>query len=218
MCSSPPQIIVLGPPGAGKGTQAARIAKRLGAIRVSTGELLREWTHTDPVGSREIAATLAAGELVPDEVVDPLVRELLETLPAEQGFILDGYPRSPAQAERLRSVLAELGRLDRRPLLVWLEAPRDELLRRLRRRAQLEGRADDTETAMERRLDLHDAQASTVRAALDRWTDTRRVDGARPACAVTQEILDSLCARTAPARPQPPVAASGRRGSRASAA
>ncbi len=197
MCDSPPQIIVLGPPGAGKGTQAARTAKRLGAIRVSTGELLREWTHTDPVGSREVAAAMAAGELVPDEVVDPLVREFLETLPAEQGFILDGYPRSPAQAERLRSMLAELGRLDHRPLLVWLEVPRDELLRRLRRRAQLEGRADDTEAAIERRLDLHAAEARTVLAALERWTDVRRVDGARPASAVTQEILDSLCARTA---------------------
>ena len=200
MCDSPPQIIVLGPPGAGKGTQAARTAKRLGAIRVSTGELLREWTHTDPVGSREVAAAMAAGDLVPDEVVDPLVRELLETLRAEQGFVLDGYPRSPAQAERLRSMLAELGRLDHRPLLVWLEVPRDELVRRLRRRAQLEGRADDAEAAIERRLDLHAAQARTVLAALERWTDVRRVDGTRPASAVTQEILDSLCARTAPAR------------------
>lgn len=92
-------------------------------------------------------------------------------------------------------MLAQLGRLERRPILVWLEVPRDELLRRLRHRREVEGRVDDVEEAMARRLELHDAQAGPLLDALEGWVDVLSIDGGRPPDVVTEEIMDRLLAR-----------------------
>jgi adenylate kinase len=120
------------------------------------------------------------------------VRRRLETLAPEQGFVLDGYPRTAAEADSLRELLARLGRLEPRPVVVWLEVPRDELVRRLRRRRELEGRADDAEEALARRLAIHDAHAGAVREALGSWTNVVVIDGSAVVDAVTEEILDRL--------------------------
>jgi adenylate kinase len=123
------------------------------------------------------------------------VRERIQALPPGQGFVLDGYPRTAAEARSLKQSLAQIGRLEPRPLVLWLDVPRDALLRRLRRRRALEGRADDAEDAIARRLATHDAHAQAVREALDCWAEVIVIDGDRPADAVTESIQDGLRAR-----------------------
>jgi adenylate kinase len=138
---------------------------------------------------------MAAGELVPDELVDRVVREQLEVLSPGQGFVLDGYPRPPREAEFLREILASLGRLDHRPVTVWLDVPREELIRRLRGRRKTEGRVDDVEQAVARRLELHDALAAALRDSLTDWTDVVPIDGAQATDAVTEAIMRQLRSR-----------------------
>lgn len=190
--SSPPQVIVLGPPGAGKGTQAARLAEHLGLVHISPGRILRDEAETESESVRWIGAIMAAGELVPEDVVDRVVHERLAALSHEEGFVIDGYPRTASEARSLERSLAQIGRLEPRLLVFWLEVPRDALLRRLRHRRVLEGRGDDAEDAIVRRLATHDAHAHAVREALDGWAEVIVIDGDRPADAVTEEILDVL--------------------------
>jgi adenylate kinase len=194
------QLIVLGPPGAGKGTQASRLAERFGLVRIGPGEILRQKAQADSPSGQRIRAVMAAGELAPDELIDELVRERLEALSPGQGFVLDGYPRTAAEAETLHQTLAQLGRLDRRPLVVWLEVTREELLRRLRRRRQVEGRADDTEEAVARRIATHKASAGSVRKALESWTDVIVIDGGQEPDEVTLALVQSVERRAS--RPQ----------------
>jgi adenylate kinase len=188
----PDQLVVLGPPGAGKGTQARRLAECLCLVHIGPGEILRREISADSANGERIRSTMAAGELVPNELIDAAVRERLEALSGEQGFVLDGYPRTAVQAQRLRDVLARLRRLKRRPVVVWLDVPRDELVRRLRRRRELKGRADDAERAIVRRLAIYDANAGAVRDAVGSWADVVVIDAGPAADVVTEEILDSL--------------------------
>jgi adenylate kinase len=189
-----PQVIVLGPPGAGKGTQAESLAGRLGLEHISPGEILREELERDPARGERVRAIMAVGELVPDELVDQVVRERLEKLAPEQGFVIDGYPRTALEADHLREMLAQLGRLDDPPFVAWLEVPRDELVHRLRHRHEVEGRADDADEAITRRLATHDAQARLVRRALEAWADVVAVDGTWAVDEVTEEILKRAAA------------------------
>lgn len=192
---------MLGPPGAGKGTQAARIADRFGLVHINPGQILRNEISADPAAATHIRSVMAAGQLLPEDLIDRIVSERLAGLAPNQGFVLDGYPRSPAEAEALRETLARLDRLDPPPILLWLEVPHDELVRRLRRRGELEGRADDTEEAIARRLEIHDEHAGAVMRALDGWVDVVPIDGNRPVDAVTDEIIDILSARLASGSP-----------------
>jgi adenylate kinase len=194
---SAPQVIVLGPPGAGKGTQAARIADRFGLVHINPGQILRCELSVDPAAAGQIRSVMAAGQLLPEELIDRIVSERLNALAPNQGFVLDGYPRTASEAEALRQTLARLDRLDPPPILVWLEVPHDELVRRLRRRRELEGRADDAEEAIARRLEIHDEHAGEVMRAVDGWVDVVPIDGNRPVDAVTDEIIGILSARLA---------------------
>jgi len=188
----PHQVIMLGPPGAGKGTQAGRFADCLGVVHLSPGAILRWEIPVDSVIGQRIRALMAAGELVPEELVDGVVRDRLEALRPEQGFVVDGYPRTAAEAHSLRDLLATLGRLEPRPVVVWLEVPREELVRRLRRRRELHGRPDDAENAFAHRLAVHDAHAGAVRRALGGWSDVVEVDGSPDIDTVTEKSLDGL--------------------------
>jgi adenylate kinase len=214
MGSPPPQVILLGPPGAGKGTQAQRLAERLGLAHISPGQMLRERAQTDSPDGERIRALMAAGELVPDELIDQLVRERLESLPPDQGFILAGYPRTAAEARALREALARLNRLEPRPTAVWLEVPREQLTQRLRRRGEEQERPDDSEEAIARRLEIDDRQAAALQEMLGDWTDMVRIDGSQPADAITERIISAICPHHAgravrrPPGQRPPRAAS----------
>ena len=169
------RLVIMGPQGAGKGTQAARLAEHLGVPAISTGDIFR----ANIKGGTELGVLAqsytARGELVPDSVTNDMVRDRLGQPDATEGFILDGYPRNAAQVEALDAILAELGV----PLVavVQLTADREELLARIRRRAEIEGREDDTEEAIARRLDIYDEQTAPLTSAYAARDLLVRVDG-----------------------------------------
>ncbi len=186
------QLILVGPPGAGKGTQAARLGRRLSVARINPGRILREAAAGESPLSRGIRDRMAAGQLVDELLVDQLVRERLEALSPGEGFILDGYPRTAGEARSLREILARLDRLRRPPLVVWLRASPDILSRRLRDRAREEHRSDDSERAISHRLDVYRDNAQALRDALAGWTDLIEVDANQPPESITAEIVRAL--------------------------
>ncbi|HTX32387.1 MAG TPA: nucleoside monophosphate kinase [Solirubrobacteraceae bacterium] len=192
MTRSPAQVLVLGPPGAGKGTQARRLAQRLRLVHLSPGEMLRALAGADSPAGRRVRAIMAAGELVPEDLVDTMVQARLESLAPGQGFVLDGYPRTAAETMALRGLLARLGRLKPRPVVVWLEVPRGALIERLHHRRTVEGRVDDDEDTIVRRLKIYEQHMRDVREAFAGWADVLMVDGNRPPDEVTDEIVDRL--------------------------
>jgi adenylate kinase len=182
----------MGPPGSGKSTHGARLAERLGGVHVNPGALFRELAAGDSPAGEQVRKLMAEGRQVPDDVTDELVGERLAAVPEQRSLVLEGYPRNAAQAAALRRRLARLGRLDPRPRVLYLDVPRDELVRRLVRRRDLEGREDDTDEVIARRLHLHDAQAAPVLDALSGWADVAHVNGDQPAEAVTEDMIAEL--------------------------
>ena len=153
-------VLLFGPQGSGKGTQAKRIATDYGVPHVSTGEMFRSAIARQTPLGREVKPILDAGELVPDDLTVGLVRERLSEPDAERGFVLDGFPRNIAQAQALDELLAELGR----PLTAVLEfrIPDDAAMERLLGRAAEEGRPDDTPEAIARRLAIYHAETAPL--------------------------------------------------------
>lgn len=147
------RLVLLGPPGAGKGTQAVRIAARYGVPHISTGDLFRENVKGATHLGRRAQEYMDRGDLVPDEVTNEMVADRLAQPDAENGWLLDGYPRTVPQAEALEALLAERGY----PLDAALrfEVPEDELIQRIQGRAAEERRPDDTEEAVQRRLEAY---------------------------------------------------------------
>jgi adenylate kinase len=145
-------ILILGPQGSGKGTQAARIAAEYGVPHVATGEMFRAAIAARTPLGLEIEPILASGALVPDELTVGLIRERLAEDDAQRGFVLDGFPRNAAQAEALDELLEELDR----PLdaVLDLQVPDDICLERLMGRVQEEGRTDDSPEAIAKRLEI----------------------------------------------------------------
>lgn len=144
------RILFLGPPGVGKGTQAAMLARALGVPHVSTGVMLREAVIAGTDLGKQAEAIMAAGDLVPDDLVVAIVDERLGSDDAACGYLLDGFPRNVSQAEALeRSVPSAV------EAVLLLEAPEEELVSRLLKRAADEGRADDNEDTIRRRLEVY---------------------------------------------------------------
>jgi adenylate kinase len=146
-------ILLLGVQGSGKGTQARRIADEYGLAHVSTGDMLREAMASGSELGRRVKPIYDRGDLVPDDLMIELIRDRLKEEDAEEGFILDGFPRTMPQAEALDEMLAELGR----PLSVVfeLQVPEEVSLERLRKRAEDEGRPDDVSDAIKKRITLY---------------------------------------------------------------
>jgi adenylate kinase len=146
-------LLILGPQGAGKGTQAKRIAAEYGLPHIATGDILREAMAADTPLGREVRPIYDSGGLVPDELMIELIRDRLSQPDTANGFILDGFPRTFAQAEALDTMLRDIDRpLD---LVLELQVPDEVAVERLSRRAALEGRPDDTPEAIRRRLELY---------------------------------------------------------------
>ena len=149
----PLDLLLLGVQGSGKGTQAKRLAAEYGLEHLSTGDMLRQAIADGTELGRRVKPILESGELVPDDLMIELIRERLQSPDAADGFILDGFPRTMAQADALDEMLSEIDR----PLAVVLElqVPDDVAIQRLRKRAVEEGRSDDTPEAIANRIDLY---------------------------------------------------------------
>jgi adenylate kinase len=162
-------ILVLGPQGSGKGTQAKRIQATYGIPHISSGELYREAIARGTELGKQVEPLLAAGELVPDEITIPLIRARLDRGDTLPGFILDGYPRNLAQAEALDEMLGGLGRsLD--VVFAFRVPDRQQLIDRLLKRAAQEGRPDDNPESIERRLRDYDEKTAPL---VDYYRSTR---------------------------------------------
>ena len=153
-------LLVLGPQGSGKGTQASRLAEEREIPHVSTGDMFRASIAARTPLGRRVEPILASGELVPDELTVALIRERLSEPDATRGFVLDGFPRNLAQAEALDAMLTEIDReLD---LVLFFDLDHVTSTERLRKRAVIEGRDDDTPDAIARRLELYHEQTAPL--------------------------------------------------------
>ena len=213
--TAPARLLVLGPQGAGKAVQSERLAQGLGVPHVSTGDLFREAAHAETPLGRQVKGYLERGELVPDEVVDDVVAERLARHDAqERGFVLDGFPRTAAQAEALVAMVAPAD-LD---LAVWLDVPAEVLLGRLALRrvcrkcgevysaerpdreswacercgGPVERREDDTPEAIARRLQLSAEQAEPLTAWLSARGNLVVVDGTGTPDEVAEQVLAAV--------------------------
>jgi adenylate kinase len=147
----PLNILLLGPQGAGKGTQAKRISDEYAIPHVASGEILRAEMAAGTDLGRRVKVIYDRGDLVSDDLMIELIRTRLEQPDTDAGFVLDGFPRTTVQAEALDQILADIGRTF--SVVFALQIPDEIAFERLRRRAVLEGRADDTDEAIQRRLD-----------------------------------------------------------------
>jgi adenylate kinase len=169
------RLIILGPPGAGKGTQAARLAQRHGIPAISTGDIFRNNIKNGTELGKQVQALLAAGTYVPDEITNAIVRDRLQEPDAARGFLLDGYPRTKAQVAELDSVLAAEGhRID---AVLELTADVDEVVQRLLKRAETEGRVDDTEDVIRHRQEVYVRETAPLAEIYREHGVLRQVDG-----------------------------------------
>ena len=187
------RMVLLGPPGAGKGTQAARIAERLGIPAISTGDIFR----ANVAGATELGTQAKAymdkGEYVPDSITNAMVADRIAQADCENGFLLDGYPRTTAQVGELDSMLKDSGlALD---VVVEITADAEAVIARLLKRAGEQGRADDTEPVIRRRLEVY-AESTAPLADLYAERDLLvQVDGMGEIDVVTGRIMEALASR-----------------------
>jgi len=183
-------VLLIGPPGSGKGTQGDRLATRLGIEHLAAGDLLRaEVRQGTPLG-RQVADIMQRGELVPDLVILSLLMPRVLAAAEASGYLLDGFPRSVEQAREARKLAAQAGAGP--DAVVYLDAPREELVRRILARAGVEGRADDNPETVENRLRVFDEATAPL---VDHYRDRgllHVVDAGQDEDAVTAEILREL--------------------------
>jgi len=187
------RLLIVGPPGAGKGTQAVRVAEELSIPAISTGDIFR----ANVSGRTEVGVLAKSymdkGEYVPDSVTNDMVRSRLAEEDAREGFLLDGYPRTLDQVEALDGMLSELGTpLD---LVLLLVVEQEEVISRLVARGAEQGRSDDTEETIRRRLEVYAEQTAPLIDVYEQRGLVRRVDGMAPIDDVTSALREALAAR-----------------------
>jgi adenylate kinase len=148
------KLLLIGPPGSGKGTQGQLLSDRFGLVHIAAGDLLRaEVEAGTPIG-KQVTEYLDSGELVPDQIIIDLLMPVVIKAVADRGYVLDGFPRSVGQALVARGMAEEAGATP--DAVIYLEASSDELVRRIHERAKIEGRSDDTEEVIQNRLAVFD--------------------------------------------------------------
>jgi adenylate kinase len=189
------RLVILGPPGAGKGTQAKRIAAKFGIPAISTGDIFRaNISEGTPLGLL-VDELVKSGKYVPDEVTNDLVRGRLAEADCDPGFLLDGYPRTTAQVDELDSMLA--GREHGLDVVLELTVDLDEVVDRLLKRAHIEGREDDTEAVIRHRLDVYAEQTEPLIEIYSKRGLLLKVNGLGEIDDVTNRLLAALDADAA---------------------
>jgi len=184
------RAILLVPPGAGKGTQAACLAERYGIPAISTGDIFRANVKGETELGRQAQEFMDAGQLVPDTVTNAMVRDRLAQPDAAAGFLLDGYPRTTDQAVELDAMLADLdARLEK---AIEITANFDVVTERLLKRAQIEGRADDTEDVIRTRLEVYATSTAPLTAYYAGRGLLVQVDGLGEVDEVTERVISAL--------------------------
>lgn len=183
-------IIIMGAPGAGKGTQAKLLQVQLAIPQVSTGDLFRYNLKNNTELGKLAKGIMEKGELVPDSVTVGMVKERLLQDDASGGAILDGFPRSPAQAEALAEMLAEMG--GSVTLVPVVHVDKEELVRRLLKRAELEGRADDNEETIRTRMRIYEESTAPLIDFYEPQGLVRRVNGQQSVDAVSAELIQAI--------------------------
>ncbi len=184
------RILLIGAPGAGKGTQAEKLAEAFGIPAISTGDIFRHNVKNETELGKQAKAFMDRGEYVPDSLTNALVRDRLSHEDALEGFLLDGYPRTADQVVELDDILAQQGnKLD---IVVQLTADTDEVVRRLLNRAIEQGRADDTEDVIRRRLEVYEEQTAPLTSTYAARGLVAMIDGLGEVAEVTGRILEAL--------------------------
>ena len=184
------RLVILGPPGAGKGTQAKRVAEKFGIPAISTGDIFRANIAARTELGVLVDEIVKSGKYVPDEVTNDLVRNRLAEADAADGFLLDGYPRTAAQVEELDAMLKDSGRtLD---AVLELTVDVEEVVARLLRRKETEGRVDDEETVIRHRQSVYEEQTAPLVQVYSQRGLLRTVDGMGDIDEVTGRLLAVL--------------------------
>jgi len=187
------RLLIVGPPGAGKGTQAVRLAEAYGIPAIATGDIFRANIKNETPLGVQVKAIIDAGDYVSDELTNALVKDRLEEADAREGFLLDGYPRTLDQVSFLEELLAGKGQaLD---AVIQLVADQDEVVARLRNRALEQGRTDDTEDAIRHRQEVYLRETNPLIAVYEARGLLVEVDGLGEIDEVAGRIASALSAR-----------------------
>jgi adenylate kinase len=184
------RLIIFGAPGAGKGTQATRIAASLGIPAISTGDIFRDNIKKETALGLKVKEILASGAYVPDEVTNDIVRDRLNQPDAAAGFLLDGYPRTQAQVTELDDMLTAAGASLDAVLELTVEV--DEVVQRLLKRAEIDGRADDTEDVIRHRLNVYVQETAPLAELYRERGLLHQVDGMGEMDTVTERLQAAL--------------------------
>lgn len=180
-------IIIFGPPGSGKGTQSIKLAEKYGLVHISTGDIFRSEIKAKSELGLKVINIIEAGELVPDELLVDLLRNAMQKHPGAGGFLFDGFPRTLQQANDLEELLGEMnGSVN---VVLALDVHDDELMGRLLKRAQIEGRKDDTAEVISNRLNVYHSQTKPLMDHYDAQGKLASVHGVGS----IEEIFDRLC-------------------------
>ena len=184
------RIIILGAPGAGKGTQAQLLCEKFGIPQISTGAIFRENVAAGTELGKLAQNYIDQGRFVPDEITDALVRDRLHQEDTQDGFLLDGYPRTLAQVASLDEILLEQGHVV--DIVLELVTDKDELVQRLLKRAEIEGRADDTADVISHRMDVYAEQTKPLSRVYEQRGILARVDGMGTVDEVQERLLEAI--------------------------
>jgi len=187
------RLLIVGPQGSGKGTQGARIAEALGVPAVSTGDVFRANVTEGTELGQQVQAIIAAGDLVPDELTGAIVRDRLEQDDAAAGFLLDGYPRNLAQVSDLDAFLQN--RDEELTAVIELVVPREESIARLSKRAAEQGRSDDNEESIAKRLSIYERETAPILDVFRSRGIVDEIDGVGSLDEITERITAALTAR-----------------------
>ena len=188
------RLLLIGPPGAGKGTQASKLSEVFGIPAISTGDIFRENVKNQTPLGLEAKSYMDSGDYVPDSLTNKLVRDRLKNPDCANGFLLDGYPRTADQVSELDSILKETkGSLD---AVIQLTADTDEVVRRLAKRAIDQGRSDDTEDVIRNRMSVYEEQTAPLITMYAARGFLIMVDGLGEIDDVTNQIVEALNAKS----------------------